>query len=207
MENTTDGDRKEEGSIDLIMECRNISEIERIVETIGPRLPYHNPGHMKEVTRACGNYGVMEHVSPESVANLMLAGALHDVVYIPGRKDNEELSAEVAKNILYGMSYEERRVNEVARLIVATKFPTHASDHLEQIICDADLDNLGSDDYFRQGENLRVEFGVDRDSWYQKVQPDFLQNVKYYTPSAQQLRGDGVKKNLTEILAGKRWEQ
>lgn len=75
---------------------------------------------------------------------------------------------------------------------MATKIPQQPHNLLEQIICDADLDYLGRDDFYKIGETLRKEFLhysiVNSDEEWETLQIKFLQNHHYHTISSQQLR-------------------
>jgi hypothetical protein len=71
---------------------------------------------------------------------------------------------------------------------MATKIPQRPKSHLEEIICDADLNYLGRTDFFSIEEMLYEEmlaFGYIKniEEWNQ-VQVDFMQKHHYFTSTA-----------------------
>ena len=90
-------------------------------------------------------------------------------------------------------------------MIMATKIPQSPKNKLEKIICDADLDYLGRDDFEVISNNLYTEFldfGIvkDHNDWMQK-QIGFLEFHLYFTKSSQQLRQPKKMERLTKIKA------
>jgi len=177
-----------------------IKEIYRNIRQIAPELPYHNLKHLAEVSNSCKRYAILEGLNLRDTYILATAGLLHDIVFIPDRSDNEERSTEVSLNILSKLDYSSKDIDDVSRLILATKFPTNPKDILEKIICDADLDYLGRYDFPERSELLRKEKGIDRKKWYTEIQPSFLNQVKYYTSSAKKLREHVLKENFEKVL-------
>ncbi len=79
---------------------------------------------------------------------------------------------------------------------------------MEEIICDADLDYLGRDDYSVRANDLYLELksegaGLNEKSWRDK-QIAFLKEHKYYTKAAQRTRNDKKQEALTKLLASER---
>ena len=77
-------------------------------------------------------------------------------------------------------------------MIMATKIPQSPKNKLEKIICDADLDYLGRDDFEPISNSLYKEFldfgfVKDHNDWMQK-QVGFLESHHYFTKSSQELR-------------------
>jgi predicted metal-dependent HD superfamily phosphohydrolase len=176
-----------------------IKELYKIAESIAPRLPYHNLDHMKQVSEACEKYALMEKIDKRHIPTLKTAGLLHDIVYVPGRKNNEEKSVEIARKVLPEISYSSEEVENVSRLILATKVPTSPKDILEKIICDSDVDNFGRNDFFEKTELLRQEFGVDKKTWYTETTPNIMNHIRYYTESAKKLREVKLKENIEKL--------
>jgi hypothetical protein len=92
---------------------------------------------------------------------------------------------------------------------MATQLPQKPGSLLEQIMCDADLDSLGRDDFFITSHCLRLElaaYGQPTNvfEWYEK-QLSFLQAHTYFTEVARSARDAGKRRNIQEIkkLLGK----
>ena len=181
-----------------------IRELYRAVRPTAPGLQYHNMEHLIDVSNSCKRYALLEGLNPHNIFILETAGLLHDIIYVPRKEDNEEKSVEKSKDILLRLNYSREEIKEVSRLILATKYPTNPQDILEMIICDADLDNLGRDDFFRKCELFRLEKKTDKKKWYSKISVNFLSQMRYYTASAKRLRVAKLKENLKK-LKGLKW--
>jgi hypothetical protein len=75
---------------------------------------------------------------------------------------------------------------------MATKMPPGPSSHLEQIICDANLDHLGSVDFLIQSDRLFQEYLLNnkiknKKDWNQ-MQIKLLENHEFYTETARKLQ-------------------
>lgn len=190
------------------MENTNLAEMSKLVRVIryslenSPSLPYHNFEHQSEVARMVRLFGEMERVSPEERHLLQAAAYMHDIVFVVGGKTNEEQSAETAESVLHACGYDPVQIKIVRDLIQATKLPSNPKNLLEQIICDADLDNLGTEKFMDKNQKLREELGLTEAqqtyAWYSGTL-EFLNNHRYYTNSAKELRNLGLAKNMAKI--------
>jgi hypothetical protein len=78
-------------------------------------------------------------------------------------------------------------------MIMATKIPQTPHNKLEEIICDADLDYLGREDFFPIAQTLFSEwksrfFIVEENEWNQ-VQFNFFKLHHYFSSTNKSLRG------------------
>lgn len=85
-------------------------------------------------------------------------------------------------------------------MIMATKVPQQPQNHLEEILCDADLDYLGREDFFTIGNKLFAELSVygilsTEDEW-NELQARFLEAHHYFTKTAIKLRKKKKDKHL-----------
>jgi len=113
--------------------------------------------------------------------DVVFATFYHDAVYASRKQDNEERSADMARERLTRLRYPKEGINHCVQLILATKGHSAASDVDVNIFTDADLSILGAAEaeYDRYAGNVRKEYSV---------YPDFL-----YKP--------GRKKVLEHFLA------
>lgn len=161
-----------------------------------PNHPYHNFDHVEDVYKTIFKLGYFERLNEEENFVLGTTALLHDIVFNLGSKDNEEKSAELAKNYLPAVGYTAEQINLVCKLIIATKLPTNPATILEKIICDADIDNLGRRDFFEKSERIRIENGKEKNvGWYEGLLK-FIQSQKYHTETARKFRDDGLKENI-----------
>ena len=88
-------------------------------------------------------------------------------------------------------------------MVTESSMETDENDILQKIICDADLDSLGRDDFFVVCDNLRRElgdYGIKKSlrKWYED-EIVFLENHNYFTKAARLLKNDVKLRNLEEI--------
>ncbi|MBK9735511.1 MAG: hypothetical protein IPO92_11290 [Saprospiraceae bacterium] len=74
---------------------------------------------------------------------------------------------------------------------------------LEQILCDADVDYLGTDRFYPIGQTLYKEFleykvVIDDESW-DRLQVKFLSNHRYFTPFGIKFREPVKQMHLNQI--------
>lgn len=180
---------------------RKLLEVRRYAAGNMKDIPYHNFVHVIDVRNAARRLARSENLSSHSDFLLETAVYLHDIIYETGAKNNEERSAEVAQSLLGELGYKNEEIEQIKRLILATKLPTNPQSHLEQIMCDADVDNLGREDFFEKCELLGKEFGItDKLVWYVNTLK-FLQSHQFYTQSARSLRQQGKERNMQDLKA------
>jgi predicted metal-dependent HD superfamily phosphohydrolase len=118
---------------------------------------YHDDRHLLEVLDAVD-------AMADEAANIdavRLAAWFHDAVYDVRADDNEERSAELAETVLPAYDVDDVTVAEVARLVRLTEtHDPHAGDANGEVLCDADLAILASDDsrYATYLEGVRAEY-------------------------------------------------
>jgi len=178
---------------------KRIETLIYVVRNLMPKLPYHNFNHAIDVYSAVNTLALLDGVNNEDRFLLKTSALLHDIIIVPGLKDNEERSAEFARQYLPKIGYSPEQVQKVKQLILATKLPQKPQDYLERLLCDADLDNLGREDFFELGEKVRLELGLPKGiKWYQQ-QLEFLRGHEYHTEIARKLRNSGKATNIRKL--------
>lgn len=174
--------------------------INNLEKDLSPLLFYHNVLHTKDVINAAKYLAEKEKSGEDETLLLLTASLFHDAGFIKGNDNHEALSCETAKEILPGFDYNKEQIENICRLIMVTKLPQKPIDHLEEIICDADLFYLGSDRYFEIAEQLRRELKetgkTKSNTDWNKIQIDFLKNHRYFTLTAVKEREKKKKENL-----------
>lgn len=152
---------------------------------------YHTIHHVRDVVVQSERIAKKEKINKEDIADLKLAAWLHDVGYIwePGR--HEGRGAEYATTVLNAMDFPAKKINKITGMIMATKIPQSPKNILEQIICDADLDYLGRNDYADNSllllQELRLKKNISEKDWL-KIQDQFLTKHTYFTKTANTTR-------------------
>lgn len=180
---------------------RHIMKI--LTDRLSPNLHYHGIHHTYDVVEAVERLAIMEGVLDEDIFVLKSAATYHDAGFVEQYEANEPIGARMAEEILPLYGYTEDQVEEVKKLIYATIIPHNPNSKLEEIICDADLDYLGRDDFHQIADTLRRELRdhgkINSDRLWDEIQVKFLTQHKYFTKSAKKLREAKKAKHLEEI--------
>jgi uncharacterized membrane-anchored protein YitT (DUF2179 family)/predicted metal-dependent HD superfamily phosphohydrolase len=174
--------------------------LKKLEEELSPDYTYHNVPHTKAVIAAVELIAKSENVNGYDLQILKTAALFHDAGFLSGHHNHEELSCKVAKRHLPNFEYTETEIERVCDLIMATKLPQSPTSQLGEIICDADLHYLGTDQYFPVSEKLFHEYvkqGVvkNRGEW-RKKQVQFFRSHRYFTKSAIHEFEDKKQENL-----------
>ncbi len=188
------------------MDFKGASEyiVQRLNSELSPSLFYHTPGHSLDVLTAIRKLGETEDIDDHARILLDTAALFHDAGMLVQYHDHEAFSVTLCHEILSGFGYSDTELDQISSLILVTRLPQHPANILEQIICDADLDYLGRDDYFINSFKLRLEWQVNGirnttlNEWFD-LQVKFLSEHHYFTKSAFNLRNAKKMANLAEL--------
>jgi predicted metal-dependent HD superfamily phosphohydrolase len=178
--------------------------LSRLETEFQPCFYYHNRDHTIDVCDATLRLAKLEGVDCHQTIILTTAALLHDIGMLDDFRDHEAASAKIAQKILPEFEYSKAETDEITSLILATQIPQEAATLGEMIICDADLDYLGRDDFFMIAHRLRCEWKCQGQSyslkeWY-TMQASFLMKHHYFTRSAIELREVTKQLHLQQIL-------
>ena len=174
------------------------------LEELPADLFYHNLKHTVDVVTQVELIGKAEGVSAHDLLMLKTAALFHDIGHLVNYDRHEEEGVKIAREMLPGYHYTPQQIDQVERLILATRMPPDPQDLLEEIICDADLDYLGRTDFLPVAYNLYKELKtrnkVESFEDWKKIQMDFIRNHSYFTSTARNLREVNKNKQLERIL-------
>ena len=167
---------------------------------------YHNLEHTVQVVDKIKILAKAENVGPEDTENLLLAGWFHDLGYVDNADNHEEESRKIASDFLKQHQFPEERIAKIGELILATDKFYKPKNHLEEVIKDADLYHLASDDYFRICENLRQEIKEVHHQKFSKLKWAelnivFFSKHQFYTNYAKENWQPEKEKNVEKILS------
>jgi predicted metal-dependent HD superfamily phosphohydrolase len=167
-------------------ECQLI--LNKLKAELSENLFYHAVEHTLDVYNCAESIAKEEGVTDSDLKLLLVAAIYHDAGYLIQNKNHEEHSCAIAREYLPQFQYAKEDLDLICRIIMSTKIPQHPKTHLEEIICDADLNYLGRTDFISIQEKLYEEmfaFGyiTNKKEW-NKVQVNFMQNHHYFTPTA-----------------------
>ncbi len=178
--------------------------IETLKQELNPALYYHNHVHTLDVISASEHLGMLESIGGEEMMLLLTASLLHDTGYMWAYDQNEQLACNFARKLLPEYNYSNVAIDRICEMIMATQLPQSPKDLLAKILCDADLDYFGRDDFFPIAIRLHQEWKeytskhLDFLEWY-STQFEFMIQHTYFTDVAKQLRNKRKEENLNQI--------
>lgn len=177
--------------------------LRKMLRDLSEDLSYHDVKHTVDVIRAAGRLCYLEGIDAHNTALVRTAALFHDLGFCVRYMDNESVAADLAAQELPQFGYEAEDIDEIKGMIMATRIPHEPHTHLEQIICDADLDYLGREDFHPISENLKKEFMhhniVQGEKEWDEVQVKFFELHRYFTKSARRMRADRKAAHLAVI--------
>ena len=172
-------------------------------------IKYHDADHtlhpIKGVVAVANRIAISENISEHDRELLIAAAYFHDTGYIREYDKNEPIAARMAGRILKLIGYKPDEVEKVQKMILSTNLELEPRSHIEKILCDADLDHLGREDFFkldgklREGRRSRGIDVSDDANWY-KGTLKILEKHHYYTESQKKLRKKEKQKNIKRLL-------
>ncbi len=176
---------------------------EQLEKSLANTLYYHGVHHTVYVYEAALKIAAHENISGDDHTILMTAVLLHDFGFTETYNEHEEKGCELANKILPEYNYTQVQIDQICSMIMRTKIPQIAFNKLEEVICDADLDYLGTDHFLPIGNQLFKEFlhyGVvkDEEGW-NRLQMKFLVAHQYFTDYAKKFREEKKQQNLKLI--------
>jgi predicted metal-dependent HD superfamily phosphohydrolase len=172
-------------------------------------IKYHDANHTlhptKGVVAAANGIAISEKISDLDRELIIAAAYFHDSGFIREYGKNEPIAARMAGRILKLIGYKPNEIEKIQKMILATDLVVEPKTHVEKILCDADLDHFGRDDFFkldaklREGRRIRGLDVSDDAKWY-KGTLAVITNHQYYTESQKKLREKEKQKNIKRLL-------
>jgi predicted metal-dependent HD superfamily phosphohydrolase len=165
---------------------------------------YHDLNHTLDVYRSASELGKSAQLSEQEQMILETAALYHDVGLIFTMEGHEEKSIEIVQEKLPQFGYSESDIHSIIGLIQATRLPQNPQNYIEMLLCDADLDYLGRDDFFVLASKLQLEWrrlnfkDIPFDEWI-AFEKEFLSNHSYFTKEAKAKRDSGKRDNLNQL--------
>ncbi len=164
---------------------------------------YHCFEHTMDVYSTVIDIGEKESVKEEDMELLKLAALFHDCGFMVQDHEHEIAGCKIMREKLDELGYKEDAINKVCSMVMCTKIPQSPKNLLERIICDADLDYLGRNDFFLIGDTLFEElktYGIlnTLDEW-NEIQVKFLEAHSYCTETNRNTRTEKKAENLQRV--------
>ncbi|MCA9496280.1 MAG: HD domain-containing protein, partial [Nanoarchaeota archaeon] len=174
----------------------------RFENELAPNLFYHGIHHTRDdVLPAAIKLANLEGVKGNDLLRLKTGALYHDSGYMYLYPRNEIVGVLLAWYSLPIFGFFNDDLNSIEEIIMATEIKLFggkkiqmpdSNNILQKIMCDADLDYLGRDDFLEISENYRLELMEYGERYTLKKWKDnnllFLKNHRYFTESARDLR-------------------
>src|SRR6185436_17507874 len=174
----------------------------RVEETFS----YHSIGHTEGVVKAATLMADHYQLPEDDRLILLLSAWFHDSGYSKGKaQDHEAASQRIATNYLQSKNVPSELIEKVVSGIAATRMPQSPQNLVEQILCDADLYHLGTEEFKIQNKLLRKEVKnhggeeLKKKDWRQR-NIQFLQEHQFFTDYAKQKLEPVKQQNLKALL-------
>ncbi|MBS1978651.1 MAG: HD domain-containing protein [Bacteroidetes bacterium] len=173
-----------------------------------PHLPYHNMDHVRDVVESAEKIAKAEGLTGEDVQLVRLGALLHDAGFIESASNHEERGAKMAAEWLPAFGLTQTQIGKIQAMILSTKLPQSPSSLLDKVLCDADLDYLGRDNYsdIARGlfEEMKMNGALETEREWNLVQQTFLSSHRYHTGYCIREREPVKQQHLKEIIDGLR---
>lgn len=168
-------------------------------------LYYHSAGHTFDVAKQAVRIAAAENIANERDIFLLNVAALyHDTGFLFTYKGHEEKSCEIFTEDAPMYSLSQGDISIVRSIILATKIPQLPATKLEEIICDADLDYLGREDFAEISNKLRLEFIaysiIKNNEEFELMQFKFLTQHQFFTATSVRERNLLKQQHLADIM-------
>jgi len=167
-------------------------------------LTYHSSRHTAYVLEQAEIISNHENVSEHDMLLIKTATLFHDIGFIKQYKDHEEAGCVITRKILALHDFDVDDTEEICSMIMATKIPQSPLTHNEMIICDADLEYLGTDLFpkvsqylYRELHYLDPELDIPA---FNRIQVRFISAHTFYTDYCKNHREEKKKENLKELM-------
>ena len=186
---------KHQSAIDFI--------INKMRTDIPSRLKYHSLDHTLAVMKSVQNSATRAGISETDMKLLLTAAAYHDSGFLVSYRNHEEEGCKLVRKHLPKFDFSEKQIEIICGIIMATKVPQKPKNRLEKLLCDADLEYLGGEDYFTISKRLYDELilnghSLSEEQWL-NIQINFLEEHNYWTDWAVTNLAPNKKKVLDSL--------
>ena len=173
------------------------------LDALPPSLTYHGKHHTLDVLSVAESLCVAEGVPYQETVWIMTAALLHDSGFLRHYHEHEKHSCQIAQETLPQFNYTEGDIQRICTMIMATKIPQSPLAFCSKVLCDADLDYLGRDDFYIIGQSLFSELKtlklVETKEEWNEIQIRFLESHRFFTKTSQYARTPCKKEHLERL--------
>ncbi len=170
-----------------------------------PTLIFHNLQHTQNVVKHSKEILGHYNLSDDEQLILFCAAWFHDSGHLFTNPENHEImSCKIMKQFMKDCIKDQAIITKIEECIMATKFPRHPKNLLEEIICDADTYHLGTQQFKQMNKRMLEETTLKKGSLafntFNEQTIRILTTHKFYTAYCKELLDKGKLKNLKELM-------
>lgn len=172
-----------------------------------PELHYHCLAHTENAVASAEKLADHYRLDISDYTAVYVAAWFHDIGYLFGPAEHhEEKSADLATAFLQEHGGDAMLIDKVKECIMATKMPQRPVSLISQIVCDADLFHLGTDEFEANNKQVRKELEerlgqkIPGKLWRRK-NLDLMEQQQYHTDYARTLLQKGKDQNVAKLKA------
>jgi len=178
--------------------------IHRLKNELPETLYFHNAQHTSHVHYQAELLGRSEDVSSGELLLIRTAALCHDLGYIYTVNGHEEKSIELVRQILPQYLYTNAQIEQICKLISATRMPPEPENLMEKILIDANFDHIGRVDFLIESDRLFQEYRTlgkanTKKEW-NELQINFLRNFDFFTSTAQKMREVTREQQIENVI-------
>lgn len=177
--------------------------LDKLEKELKPELQYHSINHVLSVIERVEFIGSYEGLAADDVALVKIAALFHDSGFLISPVNHEASSCEIVRKTLPEYGFSSADIEHICEMIMATKIPQSPKDLMGMVLCDADLDYLGTDDYEGPANQLRDELtAMNHDLQHGKwldLQINFLEGHHFFTAYAREHRDPQKQLHLRRL--------
>lgn len=163
--------------------------------------------HSLEYTKHLYEYSSLlakaEELDAEESLLLQTSTLLLNVGYTSGYENQENRSAEFARQQLPAYNYSEKQITIITNLILSTKWPPEPRNKLEMLMQDVKMEYVARADYIRLYKLLFLEQNHFLKSVdvleFKRQQTELIKKVSFYSDSARRLREVQTEEQISRI--------
>lgn len=166
-------------------------------------LVYHDLRHTRRVVERTKEISAHYRLELSQKFVVLAAAWFHDTGQLVGPPNNhEERSVRLMEQFVLKKGIDLKIIYDIARCIRATTIPHSPNDILEEIICDGDTYNLGTEEFLITDNAVAMEMkkrvNADLVNWDFNTL-NFLNTHRYFTPYCKSRLHVGKQKNIRMV--------
>jgi predicted metal-dependent HD superfamily phosphohydrolase len=174
----------------------------RLLSELPSTVVYHAYSHSQDVFEEALRFAVIAGLQSRDIELIAIAAAFHDAGFITSSGPNESIAAELAVAGMRRGGYSDKECALVRQMILDTALISSPqglvqspSTPLSGYLLDADLSNLGREDFFQKGELQRQETNSDEVAFW-KATLSLIKAHAWITPVARAMRDTKQRRNV-----------